>query len=144
MMSHVNQKGFTLIEAIVAMVIVSILSMSLYSWLSASYVSSNRAIKNLNKSDAVVSAKAYIERLNPMLQPEGAYQIGDYHILWSSQPITDIRPVYNGGTIGLFDVALYNVEVELFAGELGSATKKLGTYSVELIGYVRARDDIVQ
>lgn len=130
-----SQKGFTLLEAIVAMVIVSILSMSLYSWLNVSYVSSGRAIKTLSTSDVVVSAKSYIEMINPMAEPEGVRQLGDYYVKWRSSPVTETLPARNGASLGAFDVALYNVEVDLFSGEIGSTSELVGSYSVELIGY---------
>ena len=140
MINSYSSRGFTLLEAIVAMVIVSVLSMSLYSWLNVSYVSSNRAIEALDVTDVVVSARAYIEKINPMAQPDGTYQLGEYYIKWSSTPITDIAPAYNGGSPGLFDIALYQVDVELIKGNVEESKNVVGLYSVELIGYHRARE----
>ena len=137
-------RGFTLIEAIVAMVIVSVLSMSLYSWLNVSYISANRAITTLNNTSVVASAKAYVEGLNPMAEPSGSYQLGDYYINWTSQALTEPTPVYSGSGLGAFDVALYRVDVALLKGQISDNGETIGTYSVELLGYNYARATIVQ
>lgn len=133
-------KGFTLLEAIVAMVIISVLSMSLYGWLNVSYVSSTRAVNTLEKSDVLKSAQAFMQAVNPMEQPKGVYQIGDYFIRWSSEPITNVTPAYVNSRPSLFDVALFEVKVDLLKGTTDSEGVLQGSYTLELIGHHRARE----
>lgn len=143
MPSSYKVRGFTLLEAIVAMVIISILSMSLYSWLNVSYVSSIRAAESLAKSDILLSAKAFMQTVNPMKQPQGTHRVGEYFIKWDSKPITDVTPAYVDSRRSLFDIALYRVEIDLFKGSSELEGILQGSYELELVGYYRAREPLL-
>ena len=138
-----HQQGFTLLEAIVAMVIVSVISMSLYAWLNTSYKGAFRAIDVNAQTDVLKSARQYMETVNPMLQPEGSIDIGDYQLQWQSRAITPIRASYSGSAKGLYDIALYDVDITLHKKSRRGTASDTAVFeqTTRLVGYFKARTE---
>ena len=79
-----RQKGFTLLEAIVALVLIGSAGMALFSWINGNYISLSR-IRDVNaRSEATVNVLEYMDRVNPMLTPDGVAPLGAYSIRWRS------------------------------------------------------------
>ena len=68
--------GFTLLEAIVAMVVMATCLLALYGWLSTNTISLNRAQVQLRSVEDARTALSLIDTVNPMSEPAGQRGIG--------------------------------------------------------------------
>lgn len=113
---RLRQAGFTLLEAIVAMVLIGGAGLALFGWINGS-VASLRRVQDANaRSEAMTNVLEYMERVNPMLRPEGMAPLGRYSIRWRARPITAIVDGVNYPSgIGLYQIALYGTTVSVLS-----------------------------
>lgn len=102
--------GFTLIEAIVALVILSAAMIGFYDFLSTALNGARRMELASIAYDQRMNALELATALNPMDLPEGTLDLGKYRIHWTSHVLGDIRQSsrYPIGR-GVFKVALYRM-----------------------------------
>lgn len=105
-MIHFRQRGFTLLEAVVSMVLISSVGLALFGWINSNIMALNRVQETNARSDATQNVVEFIGGVNPMLKPEGIAAFGTYRIRWKAQPITAIQD--RGG---LYQLALYDTRV---------------------------------
>lgn len=111
---HSRAHGFTLLEAIVALVILTTAGLALFSWINASFDSLHRIEYNNNRAAAEINAMEYLRNINPMATPEGEAVLGEVKMRWRSRAVSDIKPnMTDSQTPGPFMVALYETEVSL-------------------------------
>lgn len=107
-----NVGGFTLLEAIVAMVVFSMGAFALYGWLSTNMITLDRIRVQQQQEVAFASALDLIRRSNPMQSPAGQRSVGDVTVTWSSKLVEPIKPnVDQSGMPGNFNMGLYDVRV---------------------------------
>ena len=130
--------GFTLLEAIVALVILTTAGLALFSWINASFDSLNRIEVNNTQAAAEINALEYLKTVNPMLRPDGETKLGEITMRWRARAVSDVRPnLTDAQTPGQFVVALYDTEVEL---ELVPG-QPLYRFKVRQMGYQRSGSD---
>ena len=138
--SRRHASGFTLLEAIVALVVFSLGAFALYGWLSTNVITLNRIRDRQQLEVAMQSALDLIRRSNPMETPTGQRKVGDFTVTWSSRPV---EPPKNGvdqsGGPGIFLVGLYELDVR--ATRDG---RELHAFRVRQVGWkqVRTMDDL--
>ncbi|WP_298579453.1 prepilin-type N-terminal cleavage/methylation domain-containing protein [uncultured Luteimonas sp.] len=108
-----GQAGFTLLEAIVAMVIMATTMLALYAWLGSATIGVQRARSVAQGLADARVALAVIEGINPMDGERGSRDVGDLTVRWSAETIADRRAgVTSAGVAAPYDFALYDIEVE--------------------------------
>lgn len=130
--------GFTLLEAIVALVLLTTAGFALFSWINASFDALNRIETNNARAAAEINALEYLKTVNPYVTPEGEEKLGEVSMRWRARAVTDIKPnITDAQTFGIFVVALYDVEVTL------ESLPKLPRYAfnVRQMGYKRTVED---
>lgn len=102
--------GFTLIEAIVALVILSGSLIGFYDFLSTMLNGAGRVQAASIAYDRQANALELAKTINPMDMPEGTFALSHYRIHWASQLINQVRQSsrYPAGP-GFFTIALYRV-----------------------------------
>ncbi|PJK14734.1 hypothetical protein CO613_04475 [Lysobacteraceae bacterium NML07-0707] len=115
-----RQTGFTLLEAIVALVIMATTLLALYAWLGSNTIAAARVQAT---SDGLTDARAaleVIEGINPMQEQNGSREVGEMIVRWQAEPITDRRTgITQSGSAAPFDFTLYQLHVEtLRAGQI--------------------------
>ena len=110
-----RQEGFTLLEAIVAMVIAAGVSAALFGWINTTLISLARTQQVTQKSELLIQAVNYLEILNPAEQRSGSVDFVYGTMNWNAFPIEDTVDALNPvtGAISEFEVGLYRVELEL-------------------------------
>ena len=107
-------RGFTLLEAIVAMVIFSLGAFALYGWLSTNLITLERVIAQREAEVAVRSALDLVHRVNPMEHPSGDRTVGSLQVRWNATLVEPARPsVSQVGMPTLFEVGLYTLDVRV-------------------------------
>ncbi|MBI1778294.1 MAG: prepilin-type N-terminal cleavage/methylation domain-containing protein [Proteobacteria bacterium] len=130
-----RQRGFTLLEAIVALVLIAITLMPLYEWVGRSLAGMSKVADTARQAEAQLSAVAVLAAVNPMEEPLGTVDTGSYRIRWRSTPMTD--PVDDTGYprgVGLYLVALYKVRAEIWRNDA-----LWFAFDVDQVGFHRVR-----
>lgn len=127
--------GFTLLEAIVALVLIATTGMALFSWINTNLISLQRVKSFQPRQDATQSALAFMETVNPLERPTGEETLGSYVITWQSETL---KPPQYGishmGNKSIFNVGLYAITVEIKQNGL-----LLTQFTVRQIGYKQMR-----
>ena len=113
-MASRRQAGFTLLEAIVALVIFSMGALALYSWLGVNIKTLLRVQERSEVAALTSSALDALRRVNPMETPRGRREIGQLLMEWDAQPVEPTRnAVTQVGLPTIFRVGLYSLDVRL-------------------------------
>ncbi len=133
-----RQRGFGLLEALVALVLLSSIGFTLLAWVQQNLDGMQRMREFYAVQEARRTLAEWSQHLNPMETPEGEANIGSWRAQWKAQVRGD--PVSQMGYpqgIGLHDVALYDVEISLYRPR---ESKVWLTEKMLLIGHKRVRD----
>ena len=132
------QMGFSLLEAIVAMVLISVAGLALFSWINTSFISLNRTQEANARAAAETNALQFLQTVNPMAKPVGSIMLGKLKLDWRAKLLTEPRlNLTDSEAPGPFTVALYAVEATF--EELPEVPST--PFSVRLIGYDRVPFD---
>jgi|ERR1700722_165110 prepilin-type N-terminal cleavage/methylation domain-containing protein len=112
--SPLGTDGFTLIEVLVALVILSAGLLVFYEFLSGALDAAGRVRHAAEAYDRDQNALALAATLNPMATPEGMLDLGTYRIRWRAERIGTERQSaeFPLGDKGHFTVALYRVVLD--------------------------------
>ena len=128
-------RGFTLLEAVVALTIFSAGAMALYGLFSANLFGLARAQDATSRIPVVEQAVEHLSLVNPYRQPEGELQMGRFVVSWTSTQLEPLRQSQSaGGFMGSFEVGLYQVDFEISEDE-----RPLGAWRMRQVGYERVR-----
>ena len=129
------EQGFTLLEAIVALVVLATALAALFGLI-------NTDLKSLRRAEAVIASQNVmqeaLEQLDLLPLADGAtgsMRIGDLPLYWSArllEPVSVGRTARGG--VGAYDHSLYHVDLTL--GEIGQEQVK---WSTRVVRYVRVR-----
>jgi general secretion pathway protein I len=126
-----TQAGFTLLEAIVALVVFTMGALALYGWLSTNIITLDRIRARQQMELTMHSALDLVRRTNPMETPDGQREVGNLRVSWSSVLLEPAKPnVVQSGRPGIFVVGLYQVSVRVSRnGQI------LQTFGVRQVGW---------
>lgn len=110
-------RGFTLLEAIVALAILAAAGMALFAAMSQSLQMVRRAQQAREADAALRNALAWTETINPMQSPRGEQALGDWELRWTSEPVEPPREGTTGYLQpGLYQIGLYRLHLQLWRG----------------------------
>ncbi len=132
------QAGFTLLEAIVALVLISSAGLALFSWINGNITALNRIHEVNARSAATANILEYMDRVNPMLTPEGTAPLGAYSIKWHAEATSKITEGvgYPRGR-SLYQLALYSTAVSVSA----AGDQLWFELKLQQVGYKRVRSN---
>lgn len=131
-----HSKGFTLIEAVVAMVLIGGIGMALAGWLNSNLAILSRVQEANARSDATANILEFMEKINPMKTPNGQADLGEYKIFWGA--VEKTAPIDGSGYPrgrSLYQIALYTTKVEVIAIN----RKKWFDIEIQQVGYKQVR-----
>lgn len=115
MRSDARARGFSLLEAVVALAILAAAGLALFASLTQSVQMVGRAERAREVDLALRNALAWVERINPMESPEGERELGAYRLRWQAGPVEPPRDGVTGYLQpGLYQVGLYRMRLELW------------------------------
>lgn len=131
-------RGFSLLEAIVALAILASAGLALFAAMAQSTQMVQRAQQVREADAALRNALAWSERINPMEQPRGEQALGGWLLRWDSEPVEPPRDGVTGYLQpGLYQVGLYRLHLQLWhAGTLQRET------TLDHAGYRQVRQPV--
>jgi prepilin-type N-terminal cleavage/methylation domain-containing protein len=108
------QAGFTLLEVIVALVILTAALLAFYEFLSTAIRAAERVWQAAEAYDRERNGLALAASLNPMATPTGELDLGTYRVRWRAERIgpSQQSTEYPSGGPGRFTVALYRIVID--------------------------------
>lgn len=109
-----KQSGFTLIEAIVALVLIGTTGMALFGWINTNIITLNRVQETNAENAATINALEYMNSINPMVSPEGQVNLGSCQLSWKAEATTEPRDGagYPYG-ISLYQLGMYQTKITM-------------------------------
>lgn len=136
MVSRLRQRGFSLLEAIVALTILAAVGMALFAAMHQSVQMVARAERSRVADSALRNAMAWVETINPAETPRGEERLGDVTMRWEAEPVEPPRDAMTGYMqAGLYQVGLYDVRVQLSLDG-----QPLADTHVRRVGYKQVRE----
>ncbi len=130
-----QQRGFTLLEAIVALVIFSMTAIALFGWQASNLQTMHRAEAHARNNTLVRSTLGLLAQVNPMQTPTGERPLGPLTIKWTSKEVQPVKPGVSAlGAPGIFDLGLYLLDVQVLDGN-----RLVTTFQVRQVGYKQVR-----
>ena len=118
-MTPASQAGLTLLEAMVAIIVLSMSLFASYSWIDVS-------VQSLVRSEQMFAQELLLNEFSERLAiveiqdvRRGDMKIGEYTLVWSAVPLETGSGVTQTGFEGLYEHTLFDVEVAvLLRGQL--------------------------
>lgn len=109
-----KQRGFTLIEAIVALVLIGTTGMALFGWINTNIITLNRVQEINAKNAATLNAVEYMHNINPMIAPQGQANLGSCRLFWKAETTEEPRDGANYPYgVSLYQLGLYQTRVTI-------------------------------
>lgn len=132
-----KQHGFTLIEAIVALVLIATTGMALFGWINSNIITLNRVQEINAENAATLNAVEYMNNINPMTSPEGQTNLGPYRLSWKAEAATEPRDGANYPFgVSLYQLGLYQTKITLQKPD----GQFWFTFTLQQIGYKKVRE----
>lgn len=133
---RLRQRGFSLLEAVVSIVLISTTGLALFGWINSNLISLERVRETNARAETKQNALEYMAAVNPMLAPNGKASLGDTELTWDAKLVTPIKDgtSYPMGK-SLWQFALYETNVTLAQAR----DKPWFSFRVKQIGYKRVR-----
>ena len=131
-------KGFTLIEALIAITILGAALLPIMALMSQSINQIHKIAESNAKSSAQDSALAIIEPINPMENPSGEVELVGFNMVWSSEQIVPPNnTVQIGAGLAGYKVAFYIVNIEILKN-----SEPWFSFQVRKVGHRRIQNSI--
>lgn len=132
---HLHNKGFALLEAIVALVIFSSVAMGIYGWINTNLNSLQRVVAVTEANHLLQVGVEYLKIQDLDKQQQGVIPQGNYRIEWRAQLLEPWQKgVTAKGMTGLYDFGLYNIDLLLYKD-----LRYLGEYSYRYVAHKKVR-----
>lgn len=130
-----KQHGFTLLETIIALVLISSVGMALLSWVHSNIMNLQQ-VRNANqRNQAIRNTLSFMDTVNPSLLPSGEHQLGMFLVRWQATLVDGPKDGVNmEGRLGYFQIALYDTNITIISEE-----QTLTQFSLRLTGHQQVR-----
>lgn len=130
-----QQHGFTLLEAIVALVLLSTTGMALFSWINTTLSGLNRTLEHSQKAQYRINAVALMQQINPAADPQGEITTHTFIVQWKATAIAPLKQEIDvTGMPGSYLIGLFDSNVTVLQGNT-----TLDQFVLRQTGYQRVK-----
>lgn len=126
-----KQQGFTLLESIVALVLITTTGITLLNWINTNLITLGRVQQAYQRHEAIRNGLAFMEKVNPYEKLYGEETLGSYQLTWKSHvvelPKTGLTPT---GDPSIFEIGLYDTEVRM-----KSSNQLIAQFTLRQVGF---------
>ena len=128
-------RGFTLLEAIVSIVLFSTVGLAIFSAINTNLISLSRMQKHTRTATLTLNGIEILKQVNPMKNESGEAEMGELTLEWEAELLEPVRDGagYPGGT-GYYQIGLYNIQAAI-----KDKTEILTTFELRAIGWKQVR-----
>jgi general secretion pathway protein I len=90
--SHRSQRGFGLLEAIVALTVLGVTGAALFAWISQNLQTASRLQERGQRVQQQMLTEGLVSAVNPFATPSGQMEQGGLSITWTSELTAPLRP----------------------------------------------------
>jgi len=131
-------RGFSLLEAVVAIAILAGFGMAIFGWINTNLVSITKIEQRAYKDHLIRSASEYMQDIDIMAQQAGQERLANYTINWKSVLVEAIKDGKDkSGGLSEFQLGLYDTNVEVLLGD-----ELIVFFDIRLVGYLKVRDHL--
>ena len=129
-MNRFRELGFSLVEAVVALVILSGAAVAVLGWADNAFRQSERIQDRDEINLAAANFLAELDTMSLSTANRGRFDYGEYSVLWSSKIIDSSRGILTNGVPSKWIVALFHVDIEVTrdSEKLAAFTTRKATY----------------
>ncbi len=112
------QRGFGLLEAVVALTLLASAGVALFGWINGSLATASRLRMHEQMQVQRQIASAWLQTVDPWREPQGVIEPSPGWMLrWEARPLSDtiVLPRWGGGAQSAWESRLFEVQAELSA-----------------------------
>lgn len=118
-------RGFTLLEVIVALVILSTAGLVLFGWINQNLATATRLRESQARSQLQIEGVSWLATINPVAEPEGEREMGGLRLTWRATLLEPMRPEFDfgGAIVPRWMIGLYRVNASITRVDGGMRTE---------------------
>ena len=129
-----NQRGFTLLEAIVALILIASTGMALLNWINTNLMTLHHVQQVQQRHEAMRNALAFMDTVNPLEKPQGEETVGIYTFRWETEAV---EPPKDGK--GLYQIGLYDTDIKVRLDD-----ELLARFTLRQVGFKQVRQPFLE
>jgi len=113
--------GFTLIEVVVALVILATSGLMLFAWINQNLQTASRLRDAQARAQLQLEGVSWLRLVNPAQRPQGELREGELRLSWTATLVEPPRNEFDfgGSLLPRWELGLYRVRASLQQGEAG-------------------------
>lgn len=125
---HLNAqkaRGFTLIEVVVALMILATSGLMLFAWINQNLETASRLRDAQARAQLQIEGVSWLGLVNPVAEPRGERRQGDLHLTWTATLVEPPRNEFSFGEslMPRWELSLYRVQASLRRGDSGPSVQ---------------------
>ena len=122
---RIQRGGFTLLEVIVALVILSTSGLALFSWINQNLSTATRLRESQARSQLQLEGVSWLATINPATEPEGEREMAGLRLTWRTALVEPMRPEFDfeGNVVPRWMIGLYRVNASITRMDGGLRTE---------------------
>lgn len=128
--------GFTLLEAMVALVLITTTGLALLNWINTQLMTFEHIQQAHQRQVAIRNVLAFMATINPYERPKGEEILGNYTCHWQTQavklPKNGVSPT---GELSVFEIGLYDTQVQV-----DLAATPIAQFTLRQVGFKQVRN----
>lgn len=131
-----RRDGFSVVEVLAAIALIAVAMIPLYRLQQTLANASFRIERTAETLEAKENALAWLETVNPMIEPDGETEIGGWRVAWHAEPVASVPLAEGFRGPSNYALGLYEVEVSVERGPVRDS------FTIRKLGWRLVRDPL--